>query len=63
VAAQQHLDSLFANPPPPAPDAGAARDAFHYRVTRQGPAGLQTLHLREAEVPAELRDTLRDELI
>ena len=63
AAAQQHLDSLFAGPLRPAPDPGATRDAFHYRVTRQGPAGLQTLHLSESEVPAELRDTLHDELI
>jgi hypothetical protein len=62
-AAQQQLDALFAGPPRPPPDPGTARDAFHYRLTRQGPAGLQTLHLSEADVPAELRDTLHDELI
>lgn len=43
--------------------AAARPDAFRYRLTRQGPAGAQTVEVAEEQVPATLQRCIKDELI
>lgn len=42
--------------PPPKPDV------FRYRITRQTPAGAQTIEVPEEIVPPPLRDSVKDTL-
>jgi len=40
-----------------------ARDAFHYRISRTTPKGVETIEIPEAVVPAAISHCVKDELI
>ncbi len=55
------LDELFRNPPRAAPSA--VRDAFHYRISRGGASGSETVEVPEAAVPAAIAACVKDTFI
>ena len=56
------IDGLFQAPPIPKA-LFPERDAFRYRITRETPAGSQSIEVPEQMVPETLRSSVRDELI
>ena len=61
-ADRQAVERLFADPHGAQPADPRERDAFRYRLTRQTPAGAQTVEVPGNAVPAALRDSVRDVL-
>ncbi len=56
------VESLFNNPQKAMPAHPGEADAFRYRITRQTPAGPQTIEVPGDFVPAALKDSVRDVL-
>jgi len=61
-ADRQAVERLFADPQGAQPAHPGEADAFRYRLTRQTPAGAQTVEVPGNAVPAALRDSVRDVL-
>ena len=55
------IENLFRNPPRPAPSA--LRDAFRYRLSRDGAAGAETVEVPETAVPASVAAIVKDTFI
>ncbi len=55
------VDALFAGKRARASPAGG--DQFRYRITRQAAAGEQSVEVAEADVPAKLMASLKDEIV
>ena len=54
------VEALFRNPPR-APSA--VRDAFRYRITRDGPSGPETIEVPESSVPAPVAACVKDTFV
>jgi hypothetical protein len=54
------IDELFRNPPRA---ASAMRDAFRYRISREGVAGAETVDVPEAAVPAAVAACVKDTFV
>ena len=61
-ADQKAVEALFADPKKVAPAPAGQADAFRYKITRQGPAGAQTIEVPEHAVPAALKNSVKDVL-
>lgn len=61
-ADRQRLDALFEGANAPA-SPSQVRDGFVYRITREGTQGSETVEVPEAEIPAAIARSVRDELI
>ena len=59
VADRQAIEALFARRGPPSPPLP---DGFRYRITRSVGGRAQTVEAPEQDVPAPLRDCVRDEI-
>jgi hypothetical protein len=59
AADRDALDALFRTG---GGKGGEARDAFSYRLTRNGPAGAETVTVAESDVPAAVAASVRDTL-
>jgi len=55
------IDNLFRNPPRAGPSV--ARDAFRYRLSRDGAAGAETIEVPEAAVPAIVAASVKDTFV
>jgi emfourin len=55
------LDDLFRKPPHAA--ASAVRDAFRYRISRDGASGAETIEVPEAAVPAAIAACVKDTFV
>ena len=55
------IDDLFRNPPRAGPSA--VRDAFRYRLTREGVAGAETIEVAEAQVPKLVAACVKDTFV
>lgn len=54
------LDALFRDPPRA---ASAVRDAFRYRISRDGAAGAETVEVPETAVPKSVAACVKDTFI
>jgi hypothetical protein len=54
------VDALFAKPPS---RATPMPDGFRYRLTRRVGSATQAVEVTEQQIPAALRDCVRDELV
>jgi hypothetical protein len=55
------IEELFQNPPRAA--ASAVRDAFRYRISREGVAGAETVEVPEADVPKIVAACVKDTFV
>ena len=55
------IDDLFRNPPRAAPSA--VRDAFRYRISRDGAAGAETVEVPEAALPRSVAACVKDTFV
>jgi hypothetical protein len=55
------IEALFRNPPRAAPSA--VRDAFRYRLSREGVAGAETIEVPEAAIPAVVAACVKDTFV
>jgi hypothetical protein len=55
------IDALFRNPPRAA--ASAVRDAFRYRISRDGASGAETVEVPEAAMPAAVAACVKDTFV
>jgi hypothetical protein len=55
------VDDLFRNPP--AAPQSAVRDGFHYRISRDGGSGAETIDVPESSVPAAVAACVKDTFI
>lgn len=54
------VEQLFRNPPRA---ASAVRDAFRYRISRDGPSGPEVIEVPESSVPAPVAACVKDTFI
>ena len=55
------IDDLFRNPPRAAPSA--VRDAFRYRISRDGGSGAETVEVPETAVPTSVAACVKETFI
>ena len=55
------LDALFSNPPRAAPSA--VRDAFRYRISRDGASGSESVEVPESAVPPAVAACVNDTFV
>jgi len=55
------IEELFRNPPRAA--ASAVRDAFRYRISREGASGAETVEVPESAVPSPVAACVKDTFV